>query len=223
MTSNTIVLSNALFDLRSAHDALTAELAALAQELDEVRAAFPTLLISGARNAASNARERALAIGNAANSLRDELPRLDASWRTILEGRDRTIAAHVDSISEARRARLDAERDSAGEKLRELYANALGEDMPGNFDEQAAWTRIAELISEDAQDGDDELWRPMRTYSVRVTVQCTIYGKVEARSRDEAEVEVEGYKEHASLHVSGAGCAEVDDVDVMDIDIEEDD
>jgi hypothetical protein len=103
---------------------------------------------------------------------------------------------------------------TARRKLASLYQTAFGSDMP-ELDEDAAWERISDLMS---NDDDEELWTPERTFEVEMHLNIRHVTTVRARSADEARELAQNDARELLIRVDGV---EVDDVEVDDLVITE--
>jgi hypothetical protein len=109
---------------------------------------------------------------------------------------DAKIALDV-SNTQLRIARTFATQRNA--VLAKLYAVAKNETLPADYDADAMYARLVELVSED----DDEVWYPETEYSVEVTYSVTVTGSVTARSSEEAREKVENYTPSLAIDDEG--------------------
>jgi hypothetical protein len=105
--------------------------------------------------------------------------------------------------------------------LNKLYGDIRNESAPDTLDQDAAWSRIVELVTEDMEINED-LWSPEQTFEVTVRMSVKVRGEVMAATREQAEKRLEeslGIDLEISSY-SGFDNADIWDQEVDDIDVD---
>ena len=105
--------------------------------------------------------------------------------------------------------------------LDRLYQNIHGTDAPLELDKDEAWDRIAELVKAD-MDEDQELWSPLRDFTVSINYIVLVSGTVKARTATEARDLVSYANGDFEINdIEGVSDATIDEVTMDEVDISE--
>jgi hypothetical protein len=100
--------------------------------------------------------------------------------------------------------------------LNKLYGDIRNESAPDTLDQDAAWERIVELVTDDMETNED-LWSPEQTFSVTVRMSVKIKGDVTAVSREAAQKQLE---ESLGIDLDISSYSGIEDADMWDLEVD---